>query len=374
MQVDLATGLGTGGDAEGDTLAGIENLTGSAWDDTLTGDAGNNSLAGNAGNDRLVGGAGNDTLTGGAGADWLDGGTGLDRANYAASASAVLLDLSAGTAAGGDAEGDVLTGIENLTGSAWDDTLVGDAGNNSLAGNAGNDSLVGGGGNDTLSGGLGDDLLAGGEGNDALTGGAGADQLDGGIGNDSASYSASTAAVQVDLATGLGTGGDAEGDTLAGIENLTGSAWDDTLIGNALANYLAGNTGHDSLMGGDGNDVLNGGRGNDQLSGGAGKDIFRFADLLDSSENLDTILDFNSADDTIQLELDIFAMLGHTGKLSAANFSGTGAAMDADDYIVYDSTTGSLSYDSDGSGGMAAIQFATLLSPAGLVVGDFVVI
>ncbi len=146
------------------------------------------------------------------------------------------------------------------------------------------------------------------------------------------------------------------------------------MIGNALANFLSGKSGNDILDGGDGNDILIGGLGNDVLTGGAGKDLFRFADLLDANENLDTILDFNSKDDTIQLDSNVFDSIGVTGKLSAANFSDTGVAMDGDDYIVYDKASGSLSYDSDGSGAALAIMFAQLGANTQLVSGDFSVV
>ena len=83
MNVSLATGTGTGGDAQGYTLSGIENLTGSAYADSLTGDSGNNVLTGLGGNDTLTGGAGNDTFVfgegdgndmayGGVGGGWTD--------------------------------------------------------------------------------------------------------------------------------------------------------------------------------------------------------------------------------------------------------------------------------------------------------------
>src|SRR5215468_3225408 len=187
VTVSLATGTGSGGDAEGDTLAQIENLAGSVFDDSLTGDNGANVLTGNAGNDSLSGLGGDDILIGGAGADHLDGGAGTNTASYASSPGAVVVDLAAGTGSGGDAEGDTLVNIENITGSAFADRLTGD-------GNA-----------NTLNGGAGDDLLIG------------------GAGSDTASYAASGAAVTVSLAARTGAGGDAQGDTLSGIENLVGS-------------------------------------------------------------------------------------------------------------------------------------------------------
>jgi Ca2+-binding RTX toxin-like protein len=134
-------------------------------------------LDGGTGNDSLDGGAGNDTLIGGAGADKLAGGDGIDTADYSASPTAVTVNLTTGVGTGGDAQGDSLTTIENLTGSKFDDVLTGDAGANKLDGGAGND---------------------------VLTGGAGADVLIGGDGIDRVDYSASGAGVTVNLAKGTG--------------------------------------------------------------------------------------------------------------------------------------------------------------------------
>ncbi len=102
VTVDLTAGTGTGGDAEGDTLSEIENLNGSTLADILSGDAVANVLQG---------GDGDDTLRGGAGADTLNGGDGADFADYSGSTAAVVVNLTAGTATGGDAAGDTLTAI-----------------------------------------------------------------------------------------------------------------------------------------------------------------------------------------------------------------------------------------------------------------------
>lgn len=204
-----------------------------------------NTLTGQAGDDTLSGLGGNDTLTGGAGADTLDGGLGTDTASYATSTTGVAVDLAAGLGTAGDAAGDGLTGIENLTGGSGADTLTGDAGVNVLTGNAGADTL------------------SGLDGNDTLIGGAGADVLDGGSGTDTASYATSGASVAVDLAAGGGMVGDAAGDTLTGIENLTGGNGADTLLGDGGANRIDGGTGNDTLQGRGGNDSLVGGSGTD---------------------------------------------------------------------------------------------------------------
>src|SRR4029078_4649594 len=109
VTVNLSTGSGSGGDAAGDTITGIEGLFGSAFADVLTGDGNANTLIGNAGDD---------TLQGGAGADRLDGGAGTDLADYTNSAAAVTVNLCAGVGTGGDAVGDVFLSIAGLIGSA----------------------------------------------------------------------------------------------------------------------------------------------------------------------------------------------------------------------------------------------------------------
>jgi len=151
-------------------------------------------------------------------------------------------------------DGSLLLAGDDTTGTVADDSA------NTLTGGAGDDRLLGFGGKDTLLGGSGDDVLVGGGDNDSL---------DGGTGIDTASYSNATVGVTVSLAV---TGPQATGqgsDTLVSIENLSGSAYGDTLTGNAGANDLRGHQGDDTLAGGDGNDTLTGGDDNDRLDGGA---------------------------------------------------------------------------------------------------------
>ena len=257
VTVDLASGTVSGGDAAGDTISGFENVLGSAFADTLSGDAGDN------------------VLTGGAGADILAGGLGANTLDYADSATAVSVDLATGLVSGGEAEGDVISGFENVVGSGGDDSLTGDGGDNILTGNGGNDILDGGAGADLLTGGIGDDELTGGLGDDRLEGNAGADRLDGaagadilagGAGRDTLSYAASTAAVRIDLALGTGSGGDATGDLISGIEVVIGSAHGDTLTGDDGNNELHGGAGDDTLIGGLGSNTLDGGAGVDTAS------------------------------------------------------------------------------------------------------------
>ncbi|MEN9896166.1 MAG: hypothetical protein RIR97_2018, partial [Pseudomonadota bacterium] len=128
--------------------------------------------------DTLTGGDGNDHLKGGAGADVLSGGAGTDMADYSTSGSGVTLDLLQGTGTGGEAQGDSLSGIENITGSNYDDVLTGDGNVNALYGGSGNDTLNGGGGADFLSGGDGNDLfMSAGHGTETVSGGAGLDTI-----------------------------------------------------------------------------------------------------------------------------------------------------------------------------------------------------
>ena len=124
-------------------LSSIENLIGSEHNDTLTGNSGDN------------------IIEGGDGADQIDGGDGSDTASYASSDAAVTVDLSNDTASGGHATGDNLDNIQNLIGSAHNDTLTGDEGDN------------------------------------IIEGGAGADHINGGYGKNIASYASSDAAVQL---------------------------------------------------------------------------------------------------------------------------------------------------------------------------------
>lgn len=238
VNINLATSIGRGGDAEGDLLSSMENVTGSIFNDALTGTGSANLL---------MGGSGDDTLAGGAGADTLSGDVGRDTADYSASLDGVMVNLGTGDVSGGDAAGDVLSSIENVLGSNVADALTGDEGANLLSGGLGNDTLFGEGGADTLTG------------------------FDG---NDMADYSASPSAVAVDLTAGSGLGGHAEGDVLVTIENVTGSSFHDALIGDTGANSLTGAAGDDSVYGNAGNDTLNGGTGSDTLDGGAGDDIY----------------------------------------------------------------------------------------------------
>ena len=222
VTVNLATGRGEGGDAEGDVLIDIHRVVGSNGDDTLTGDEQDNYFRGRGGADVLDGGGGRDFAAFNAGG--VNEGVTVDLSGVKDSAGYI-------TGKGGDAEGDKLKNIENLNGSNGDDTLRGDGEANELTGMGGDDVLEGRGG---------------------------ADDLDGSKGTDTASYAHSPGGVTVNLETGTASGGDAQVtvdgvtsyDKLTSIENLEGSAHADTLTGDANDNKLEGGGGADTLTGG----------------------------------------------------------------------------------------------------------------------------
>ncbi len=172
VQVDLRMALQHGGDAEGDQLYGIQNVTGSAFNDKITGDDLDNRLDGGAGLDTLTGGAGNDILLGGLDgkADIVDGGTGVDTVDYSIATAGMTVALDTTTtfvtiygtfqlvadgsarlnAATGSVLEDVLRNMENVIGTAFNDTINGNERNNLLLGGAGADTINGSGGIDTI--------------------------------------------------------------------------------------------------------------------------------------------------------------------------------------------------------------------------------
>ncbi|MFY9290180.1 MAG: Ig-like domain repeat protein [Methylorubrum rhodinum] len=373
-----------GGIAE-DTILNVEGVIGGSGADILTGDAFDNLFLGNLGADRINGGAGFDTVY------YSERNAAISVVLKGASAASVLV--------GGVAE-DTLLNVENVVGGAGADTLTGDG-------------------------------LA-----NAFLGGLGRDRIDGGAGLDTADYGDKTAAVSVTLAGAKAAtvfvGGVAE-DTLLNVENVVGGAGADVLKGDGLANVLSGGAGADTLQGMAGNDTywvdtardavleavgggrdtvytsvsyalargqeievltldaggtgafaltgnefantLTGNAGANRLAGGAGADTFVFDAPLGGG-NLDRLADFSAADDTIALDRSVFASLP-VGALAAGAFKDlgvAGAVRDADDRILYDRTTGLLTYDADGSGVGAAVAFAVVETKAVLTAADFLVL
>lgn len=321
VSLAITTAQATGGSGS-DVILNVENLTGSSYGDVLSGNAGANAING-------LGGA--DTMAGGDGAD----------AYYVDSSGDVVSETNAAAAGGIDT---VYSYLASYTlGSNVENGRIRTTGSADLSGN-------------TLS-----NLLYAGLGNNLLSGGSGTDTV-------SYEYDSSAGVtLNLSLTTAQATGGSGS-DRLVSIENLTGSANGDRLLGSSVANVLKG-------LGG--NDTLAGGLGNDTLSGGSGTDGFVFETVPHGTNNLDTIADFVAADDTIALDNAVFTRLTATGALAAANFraSSTGTAADANDYVLYNTTTGTLLYDADGSGSAsAAVAFAVLTGAPTIGYADFVVI
>ena len=256
----------------------FDNIIGTPGNDLLTGNDGDNKLIGNGGNDTLVGEAGDDTLVAGIGNDSLVGGTGNDTYQFtgasvgndtiAESASAdsdtldfsqfnapVSVDLSS-TAPQALNGGQVVltlsdpTGVENVVGSAFNDSLTGNARDNVLEGGAGDDTLAGGAGDDIY-------VFAGGNlGKDTIVEAPN-------TGSDTLDFSRFNAAVNVDLANPNDQTVSAGNLTLnlgnsTAVENVVGSTFNDTILGNASPNDIYGAGGVDYIDGRGGNDYLQG--------------------------------------------------------------------------------------------------------------------
>ena len=313
-----AVGTLSGGDAAGDTVSGFENYNGSDFGDVIDINVGgqNNDINGFDGDDQLFGRGGTDQVFGGAGNDRLS----LFQSDlnageiYSGGADFDILHLLAGNSSLFNLASVLVTGIErleiqhlgvgvtvNLTGPQADDidefisnphmggadvihidmtglnfldlsgktvsgfvepgdgfVINGTANNESILGTAVNDTILGGGGQNFINGGPGGDLLDSGA----------------SIG-DTVSYSGSSAGVNVNVDINTASGGDAAGDTISGFENISGSAFDDTLAAAGGNNILSGGSGNDVLFGGGGNDFLIGDDGDDfigEFAANAGSD------------------------------------------------------------------------------------------------------
>ncbi|HEV8106369.1 MAG TPA: calcium-binding protein, partial [Burkholderiales bacterium] len=337
--------------ADGSKLLFGDNST--AQNDNLA-----NSLTGTARHDLLQGFGGADTMAGGAGNDTYIVGTG-DVLSDTGGTDTVVSDITWALADG--FENLTLTGTGNIN-------ATGNNAANLLVGNSGNNFFNPRGGDDTIQAGAGDDLirLGGGGvptyGTKVIDGGAGFDTLDfGGF---------AKSAIVVDLFNGtLKGGGDAGAGsaTLTGIEAVVGDAFDDRLGGNNIA---------DSLNGGAGNDTLNGQGGIDTLTGGLGQDLFEFS--AGSPGQDDRVTDFVSGTDKLGFDNRSFPELGAPGNflpddVRFAQGPGLTSGRDADDRVIFNTTTGQLFYDADGSGAGASVLVATLqgvslLRPADIVV------
>ena len=279
-----------------DTLIGIDRVFGSGFDDTFTVDS---TFSGNFGTfNEIEGGGGDDLITG----------NGKTRVGYLNADAGVFVDLGAGTASSldeGDAANvgtDTFTGVRDVRGSQFGDTLVGSDGE-------GFENFRGMGGDDFIDGGAGD-----------------FDRVD---------YRNSPDSVFVDLSTGIAQDGFGGTDTLVNIERVRGAdLGDDTLIGDA---------GDNNLDGRDGDDTLDGGAEQDFLDGGSGSDAFVFTTKDGSTRNLpggqgfygDIVSDYTTGEDRIVFE----GMQGisYTGRVfemvNGDPFGSTEDAIDADPSI-----------------------------------------
>jgi Ca2+-binding RTX toxin-like protein len=351
---------------------------------------GKNTLKGGAGDDtlRAVSSTGDNLLSGGDGNDYLD----------------VSGTVYSDPFAINDSRS---TGNNTLKGGAGDDTLSagGSTGDNLLSGGNGNDyldvsgsdSITDGGavsdyarsfGNNTLTGGAGNDTLrAGGStGDNLLSGGDGNDYLDV-SGSDSITDPITNSGVVSDYARSFGNNtlnGGAGNDTL----RAGGSTGDNLLSGGDGNDYLdvsgsysstgdsnyfdSRSTGNNTLDGGNGNDTLTGGDGNDSLIGGNGTDTFGFNNY---NGGVDTIYDFNATNELIQVSATGFGGGLSTPSLQTSQFTLGTSATTSEERFIYNSATGALFFDQDGSAsGFTQVKFAQLSGGLALTKDNFVVV
>lgn len=415
-------------------FAGDDKIYGNGGNDLAKGSLGNDLLNGGVGADTMLGGAGNDTYyIENIGDKVYETTTSTGTTNAGGTdkvISTINVDLSSSTGAS-FIENITLSGTTalNAIGNSLANTLIGNSAANVLNGKTGADILLGGAGNDTYyvdntsdkvyettsitsitdAGGtdtvissvttslnvtgstfvenlrLNSSNTINGTGNalnNTIYASAGNNIIDGLGGLDTVSYGYATAGVSIDLRNTTATQATVSSgsDFIKNMENIAGSNFNDSLRGNLGANILAGSGGSDTLYGYENNDLLLGGAGNDILYGGAGNDLFRFDAALSTATvtNLDQIKDFSAADDSIQLENSIFRSLGitMTGTINSAYFKAntTGLASDSNDYIIYETDTGKLFYDTNGSGAGASIQIALIGTNTALTANDFILV
>ncbi|MBD2040189.1 calcium-binding protein [Microcoleus sp. FACHB-672] len=333
--------------------ANVENLQ-------LQGGA--NDGIGNELNNSIVGNAANNIISGLDGSDTMAGGLGNDTYHAESPGDVVIEGVNAGT--------DLVYAYTNYTLSANVENLFLNSGANDGYGNALNNYIMGNAGSNIISGGAGVDTMVGGIGNDIYYIDSTSDVIIEGV-------SAGTDSVYASASYSLG----------ANVENLylQGSAYYG--YGNALNNSIAGNIGNNHLWGGAGNDTITGGVGNDTirgsvgsdlLTGGTGADYFTF---YSATEGSDTITDFSWAQlDKIALSDSGFGgslttTTGATpGSLLSSQFVTGAGATNSNHRVIYNSSTGALFFDQDGTGAAAQVQIASLSTGLALISSDFQVI
>jgi Ca2+-binding RTX toxin-like protein len=379
------------GRAGNDTLQGRDGndtLDGGDDDDVLEGEGSNDTLSGGNGNDILDGGDGDDFLDGGdgddqlvgssSGIDTLNGGLGndiyiVDRAddiiiNEDPDAGFDIVESSVTWTLSDNLEQLILVGNDaiNGTGNALDNSLLGNNANNYLFGGEGNDGLQGLDGDDTLDGGAGADTLRGGPGNDVYIVGSDdviveSDGLTGGIDT-------------VESFVSWKLGDSLENLILIGFTSVnnpingTGNELDNTITGNDSNNILSGKQGNDTLLGGGGDDRIVGGIGDDILTGGDGADRFY---RWRSDTGVDTITDFQVGEDKLCFSARGFGGdLAKGGVLGEEQFSLGISATTESNRFIYDTDTGNLFFDIDGTGDTQQVQIATLSSGLAMTNAD----
>jgi Ca2+-binding RTX toxin-like protein len=356
---------------------GDDTLTGSNGHDLLNGQEGKDCINGNDGNDTLSGGDDNDILSGGEGHDILNGSSGDDSINGDIGNDILNGGDGKDTLNGGDGD-DTLNGgsdYDRMFGGIGQDLINGGLGNDNIEGGEGQDTITGSNGDDTINGGLGDDnldggsnndLIKGGEGNDTLNGAGGIDTLIGGLGDDTYQLDTNTDTITENFNAGTDSIQSSVTYTLGNnLENLTlvGSA-DINGIGNVVNNIITGNSGVNNLSGAAGFDTL---------TGGSGGDRFTFKN---PNEGIDTITDFLSS----QGDKICVSAAGYGGGLAAgvavtdAQFVLGTIALHARNRFIYNTNTGGLFFDRDGSGQLAAIQIASLSSKPTFAGSDILVL
>jgi Ca2+-binding RTX toxin-like protein len=413
------------GDDGDDVLIGPWDLTGGAGNDRLEGGT---WASGREGNDTLVSAAGNSELSGGPGADtfviaqrpnadrsnwdrYVDFETGQDELRFDGRAFTEIGpsgDFAAGderfyAAAGATVAHDASDRLVYNTsnGDLWyDPDGIGGAAallvatlrsnfpvfnappanlqatdiavdNGSSGGGSGGGTVINGtSGPDTLTGTAGDDTINGLDGNDFFLAGStgGNDVINGGAGRDSIEFKErATSAITVDFVAGSISGGSSGTISFTSIERVVSGNFNDTLSGNGASQTLTGQGGSDTIWGAGGADTL---------WGGTGADAFVFREM--GTANADRISDFASGSEKLQLDDAAFTAIGAMGNFAAADArfkaNSSGTATDTNDRVVFNTSTGQLYYDADGSGSGAAALIATVQAGAAVAATDIVVV
>ena len=421
----ISRSIGTVGD---DVFSGDADANfGFSGNDTITDGVGLNSLYGGTGNDRI-------TISGVNATEVVDGGAGSDTLIGNVMANGTVYNLATGRVVDG-AIIEVATGFENVIGTTANEIMIGSSIGNTLSGGGGDDSINGGLGSDKVYGGAGNDTIfvnstgdsvfeaiGGGNidrvfasSNFVLTAGSEVERLSAGnsagavainlygnafsqtiSGNAAVNVLSSGATGGVDILQGFSgndiyrvfnfgdiimeTAGNGTADRVVAAVSFALAADDNiefmstanpagiapiNLRGNALAQTLQGNAGANQL---------NGAAGSDTLTGGAGADGFMFNSALGPA-NVDIITDYNVAADRILLENAVFGGLV-AGALGAAAFTANlaGLATDGSDRIIYETDTGFLWFDADGTGGIGRVRFADLASGLVMSASEFTVV